>query len=76
MAYSTFIGDSLLQENTLYQLEKIDFEHNRITRQYEQAGFPNDNALCSQAILELQERYCSNRQCLRCHIGCQILKKY
>lgn len=75
LAYATFHGDDRMKENAFSLLEQVGFEDNVITRQYVEAGFPNVNALYSQAILELHKNYCMPKQCLRCDIGCLILKK-
>lgn len=75
MAYAHFFGDVGKQEQALSLLEKVEFERNSITAQYADAGFPTDNALCSQALLELYKNYCTVKGCFQCEIGCAILKK-
>ena len=75
LAYATFHGDDGMKEKAFSLLEQIGFENNVITRQYVEAGFPNGSALYSQAILELHKNYCVPKQCLRCDIGCWILKR-
>lgn len=74
MAYATFVGNEKAKEQSLSLLETIAFESNNITRQYAEAGFPTDNALYSQAILELYRSCCTPKHCLQCDIGCQILR--
>lgn len=74
-AYSTFMGNEVMKEQALGLLETIDFEINSITRTYAAAGFPKDNALCSQALMELNKQYCTSKRCLDCDIGCHILKR-
>jgi hypothetical protein len=56
-------------------LEEAAFERNSITRQYVAAGFPDANALYSQAILELYRHYCTRKRCAYCDIGCLILRR-
>ena len=75
LAYATFHGNDGMKEKAFSLLEQVGFENNVITRQYVEAGFPNGSALYSQAILELNKNYCVPKQCLRCDIGCLILKR-
>ena len=75
LAHATFHGDDSMKENAFSLLEQADFESNVITRHYVEAGFPSVSALYSQAILELHKNYCTPKQCLRCNIGCLILKR-
>ncbi|MDR1112766.1 MAG: DUF2851 family protein [Bacteroidales bacterium] len=75
-AYSHFWGDELLQVRAMNLYESIPFEENHITKRYREAGFPDYNALFSQAILELQQYYCTHRRCAECGVGCWILGKY
>ena len=75
LAYATFHGDDGMKEKAFSLLEQVGFENNVITRQYVEAGFPNGSALYSQAILEMHKNYCVPKQCLRCDIGCWILKR-
>ena len=76
ISYAHFYGNELMKERALAMLENIDFELNSITRPYVVAGFPSDNALFSQALLELYRFYCTSKRCLQCDIGCVILRKY
>ena len=74
-AFGTFRGDERIQEKAILLLENIDFEENRTTVFYKEAGFPADNALFSQAILELHQRYCLAKKCLDCALGSFIIRK-
>lgn len=74
-SYSSFIGDPIFRQEAIKWLEKLPFEHNKLTRQYKEAGFPADSALCSQAILELEHAYCAPKKCISCRIGHQIITK-
>ena len=75
LAYATFHGDDTMKEEVFSLLEEVSFENNVITRQYVKAGFSDGSALHSQGILELYKQYCIPKQCLRCDIGCLIMKK-
>ena len=72
-AYGNFCGNAALQEQALDLLEQLPFELNHITRKYKEAGFPSQNAACSQAILELHKYYCTPKRCLQCQIGVKII---
>ena len=72
-AYGNFCGDATLQEKALDILEQLHFEQNHITRKYQEAGFPCQNASHSQAFLELQKYYCTPKKCLQCQIGVKII---
>jgi hypothetical protein len=55
-------------------LEKIPAEKNNIVRIWEQAGMRAQNAMDSQAQLELYNQYCLKRKCLYCTLGTLIMK--
>lgn len=74
-AYATFHGEEKLQIRAMSILENIEFESNSVTKIYKEAGFPSEGALYSQAILELNKRYCPQKQCLKCSIGSAILRR-
>jgi hypothetical protein len=65
-SYGIFTGEEQFQERAISLLEKLRFEKNNLTKQYKQYGFPTETALHSQAILELNKRYCSKKNCLKC----------
>lgn len=73
--YGSFSGNGKLQENAIKLLEILPFEQNYITKYYKKTGFSAQNALHSQAILELQSSYCQKKQCLQCNIGKRIIGK-
>lgn len=75
LAYSVFRGETDLYVQAMGLLEQIPFERNSITKLYAEVGFPADHALYSQAILELHSRFCSRKLCLKCDLGCLILKR-
>ena len=57
------------------QLESLPLEHNKWVSEYKGMGFLLESALDSQAVLQLQKKYCYNRHCLKCAIGFHILKQ-
>ena len=54
-------------------LESIDSERNRIVSQFRDAGIGCDNALRSQALIELKRNYCEARKCIYCKFGHAML---
>lgn len=55
-------------------LDQIDAEKNSILNEYEKIGFKNKSAKDSQQLIQLKKRYCSEKKCLNCAIGHQILR--
>ncbi|NSL88129.1 DUF2851 family protein [Chitinophaga sp. Mgbs1] len=61
------------QQLALHLLQQLPPEHNHITRQWAQIGITGDNALESQALLQLKQQYCDEKKCLQCAVGIGIL---
>jgi hypothetical protein len=54
-------------------LEKLKPENNKITRTMtEVLGLQNQNAYHSQALIEWNQSYCQQKNCLSCCIGHEI----
>jgi hypothetical protein len=56
-------------------LNFLPAEKNVIVEKYKLAGMHLDSAFQSQAVLQLNKSYCSQKKCLNCNIGIKILKK-
>lgn len=54
-------------------LEDLPPENNGIIRKFKDLGVESDNALESQALLQLKKSYCDMRKCLSCAIGSSLL---
>ena len=50
-------------------------EANTVLNGYKKAGLPVENALKSQAFLQLYNRYCTKNKCLQCEVGNVLLRK-
>lgn len=74
-AYGKYTGQPGLIERAIDLLEKMPAEANTIVSQYVSAGIKVNCALTSQALLQLNKYYCSQKKCLNCGIGIKILKK-
>ncbi|MFM2393986.1 MAG: hypothetical protein RLZZ546_1968 [Bacteroidota bacterium] len=49
-------------------------ENNAITSKWKSKGLLNENAIHSQALLELKTEYCDKKKCLSCKIGVELMK--
>jgi hypothetical protein len=54
---------------------KIKAEKNSIVTIWQQVGLDVQNAGDSQALIQLKKEYCDKKDCLRCRIGYEYLKK-
>ena len=56
-------------------LEQLKPENNYITRMWQSCGLLVRSAGDSQALIQLKKEYCDKRDCLRCRIGYEYLKR-
>lgn len=73
-AHHRFFGNENQLEQTLALLEELSFENNKRTREFVHTPFPQQNAMDSQALLELSQYYCSPKRCLDCAVGEKIVR--
>ncbi len=73
--YGKVKDDEYFVEKSYQILEKIEAEDNFITKDWEKVGIILRNAFESQAFLELKNEYCTQKRCLDCEIGKEILTK-
>lgn len=64
---------NLLKDRALEILEQLPPEKNSIIKKWSEAGICAENGLESQALLQLQRKYCEPRKCLDCTIGHKII---
>lgn len=57
-------------------LTGVPAENNSVVRTWREAGITPGNALDTQALLQLTDRYCKNHDCLRCRLAYKMLKSY
>ncbi len=74
-AYGRHLGDDKLCDRAFNFLEQLAPENNHIVRMWEECGLHVENAGDSQALLQLKKKYCDRKDCLRCRIGYEYLKK-
>ena len=56
-------------------LEQLKAENNHIIRMWQECGLEVKTAGDSQALIQLKKEYCDKKDCLRCRIGYEYLKK-
>ena len=56
-------------------LEQLKPENNHIIRLWRQCGLEVQSAGDSQALIQLKREYCDRKDCLRCRIGFEYLKR-
>ncbi len=64
-----------LQQKAVTWLQELPAENNKITRAFESLGLKAKSAYESQYYIQLNNEYCSQKNCLQCSIGNQILKE-
>lgn len=64
-----------LCDRAVQLMEAVPAEMNGITRNWMELGFDMNNALKSQAFIQLKNMYCTPKKCLSCGIGNQILRQ-
>ena len=74
LCYARWQGDEEHSEQALRLLEELPPEENRYIAQWRDAGVEVRSAMDSQALLHLFLNYCQPHKCLRCRIGCRLLK--
>lgn len=72
-AYARMVGDGDLQEKVFALYETVAPEDNRYTRQWASFGQSAENALESQALIQLSTEYCGKRACGKCPLGIRRL---
>lgn len=68
-------GLSYYQDRALQLMEALPAEENKISHAWEQTGVVQENALDSQALLELKQHYCDEKKCLECAVGAKLLRE-
>jgi hypothetical protein len=74
-AYGKHKSDESLCDRAFDFLEQLKSENNHITRMWNQCGLEVNCAGDSQALIQLKKEYCDKKDCLRCRIGYEYLKR-
>ena len=72
-AYGVNRNEQALKDIPIKWLLQLPAENNNITTRWKEKEVLNQNALDSQALIELKKNYCDKRLCLDCAVGNKIL---
>ncbi|MEN9685082.1 MAG: hypothetical protein RLZZ28_868, partial [Bacteroidota bacterium] len=75
-AYGSYKKENRFREKAFSWLCNIQPEDNHLIKQWEQWNIPLVSAMDTQALIELTNYYCTNKQCLSCAVGNKIMKSY
>lgn len=65
--------DYSMTDRAIALLEDIRPERNSIVAMFQNAGIKCDDALTSQALIQLRRNYCEARKCIYCRLGHRLL---
>jgi hypothetical protein len=71
--YGKQTASDTLMEKAVAWLEQIKAENNSIIRNFNERGIQAQNAMQSQALIQLKKNYCDKKRCLECRIGYLLL---
>lgn len=73
--YGKTKNDHDLQDKALNWLSQIKPEPNSITREFNSMGITAENAMQTQALIQLKNNYCTKKRCLDCRFGHVLLNR-
>ena len=74
-AYGIKTDSYAMSDRAVELLESLRPERNSIVAMFAAAGLRCDDALTSQALIQLRREYCEARKCLYCKIGHRLLSE-
>lgn len=74
LAYGRLKQEEAFVEKALRLLESLPSEQNAIIDNWRDLGESPENALESQALLQLKQQYCDQKRCLECAVGAMIVR--
>ncbi len=74
-SYGRAIGDQELCERALRIVGEQQPEDNRYVNHWRSCGIVPENALFSQALVQLSSAYCNSRRCTECFIGRRVFRE-
>ena len=74
-AYGLLNKEETIKDKALQWLTELAAEKNTITQKWTAHNVSNNNALESQALIELKNSYCNLRRCLECSVGNAVLRR-
>lgn len=72
-AYGQLQGQAVLCDRALEGLASLAAEQHGVLRAWADLGLQAQNAMESQALLQLRKQYCDEKRCLECRIGQRLL---
>ncbi len=75
-AYGRHTSRDELCDRAFDFLEQLKAENNHIIRMWQECGLQVRSAGDSQALIQLKREYCDKKDCLRCRIGYEYLKRH
>lgn len=75
LAYADYTSNDALHDRAIALLESIKAERNRYTNGWLSYGVKVQNALESQALIQLATEFCQKRRCDECPVGRLIARK-
>ena len=72
--YGKSKDDDNIKDKALTFLEQMKAENNSVIRNWKEIGFNAPNAMFSQALIHLNNEYCSKKRCIECRIGINLIK--
>ena len=74
-AHCGSVGEYERGEKVFDILMELPPEQNTYIRQWSQSGIKCEDAMHSQALLQLRKAYCDENRCLECRFGHALLRK-
>lgn len=74
-AYGRYRGDEAMCGRAFDIMSQLKAEDNNVTRLWAECGVKAANAGDSQALMQLKREYCDRKDCLRCRIGYEYLRR-
>jgi hypothetical protein len=74
--YGKFRMKDQIRDKAIDLLEELAPENNEILKKWEKFGVKTQNAFDSQAIIQLETRYCLKKRCIECFFGNKILHDF
>jgi len=72
-AYGQYHKEQQYKDKALLWMEEIAAEKNEITKGFTTLNIENNNALDSQALIQLKNMYCNQKRCLECSVGNKLM---
>lgn len=73
--YGKLKDEDFYRQRALDLLDQLPAEDNEVIRKFKHLGLAVNSAFDSQAVLQLNNEYCSLKKCLNCSLGIHLLKE-